>query len=103
MEFTGWNLRCAASTAVANEPAGMVPAVAESVARLLGGGRYTDPRRRAVADDPFVNEAYARALSLEFAGRLDEAKRLFRVVIEQAPEPFWPRYEYVLRADCSRR
>jgi DNA-binding winged helix-turn-helix (wHTH) protein/tetratricopeptide (TPR) repeat protein len=86
-------------TAVANEPAGMVPAVAESVARLLAGGRYTDLRRRTVSDDPFINEAYARALSLEFAGRLEEAKRLFQVVIEQDPELFWPRYEYAL---CAR-
>jgi DNA-binding winged helix-turn-helix (wHTH) protein/tetratricopeptide (TPR) repeat protein len=101
LEFTVRSLdgRADDRTAVANEPAGMVPAVAESVARLLAGGRYTDPRRRAVSDDPFINEAYARALSLEFAGRLEEAKRLFRVVIEQEPELFWPRYEYAL---CAR-
>ncbi|HSN51584.1 MAG TPA: winged helix-turn-helix domain-containing protein, partial [Woeseiaceae bacterium] len=101
LEFTvrGLDGSAESRTAVANEPAGMVPAVAESVARLLAGSRYTDARRRAVSDDPFINEAYARALSLEFAGRLEEAKRLFQVVIEQDPELFWPRYEYAL---CAR-
>ena len=86
-------------TAVANEPTGMVPAVAEAVARLIAGSHYTGERRRAVSDDPFINEAYARALSLEFEGRFGEAMRLFRVVSEQDPGLFWPRYEYAL---CAR-
>lgn len=86
-------------TAVDNAPAGMVPAVAESVARLLAGRRYDGERRRTVSDDPFINEAFARGLSLEFAGRFEEAMQLFRVVMEQEPGLFWPRYEYAL---CAR-
>jgi len=85
--------------AVASAPTGMVPGVAEAVARLLAGSRYTGERSRTVSSDPFINEAYARALSLEFAGRFEEAQRLFQVVIEQDPELFWPRYEYAL---CAR-
>ena len=85
--------------AVASAPTGMVPGVAEAVARLVAGSRYTGERNRTVSNDPFINEAYARALSLEFAGRFEEAQRLFQVVIEQDPELFWPRYEYAL---CAR-
>lgn len=86
-------------TAVDNAPAGMVPAVAESAARLLAGKHDDGERRRTVSEDPFINEAFARGLSLEFAGRFEEAQQLFRVVMEQEPGLFWPRYEYAL---CAR-
>jgi len=52
--------------------------------------------RREVSDDPFVNEAYARGLSLQLQGKAQEARPLFEAAASQAPGAFWPRYEYAL-------
>lgn len=58
-----------------------------------------EKRLRRVSDDPFVNEAYARALDLELQGHYGEARDLFRAASQQAPEVFWLRYEAAL---CTR-
>jgi DNA-binding winged helix-turn-helix (wHTH) protein/tetratricopeptide (TPR) repeat protein len=63
------------------------------VGRGLGRGLPSQ-----VSADPFVNEAYARGLSLQLGGRTTEAQELFRVAMEQASDAFWPRYEYALSA-----
>jgi DNA-binding winged helix-turn-helix (wHTH) protein/tetratricopeptide (TPR) repeat protein len=63
------------------------------VGRGLGRGLPSQ-----VSADPFVNEAYARGLSLQLAGRSAEAQELFRIAMEQASDAFWPRYEYALSA-----
>jgi len=52
-----------------------------------------------ISADDFLNETYARAMSLEFEGRYEEAQRMFQVIIDQEPQSFWPRYEYAL---CAR-
>ncbi|MCG8433148.1 MAG: tetratricopeptide repeat protein [Gammaproteobacteria bacterium] len=57
----------------------------------FGQGEY-----RLVSTDAFVNEAYARGMSLQLQGKANEAIGLFKVASEQAPESFWPRYEYAL-------
>lgn len=63
------------------------------VGRGLGRGLPKD-----VSGDPFVNEAYARGLSLQLEGRAADAQELFKVAMDQAPDAFWPRYEYALAA-----
>lgn len=65
--------------------------VVDLVGRGLGRGA---PSR--VSADPFVNEAYARGLSLQLEGRAAEAQPLFRLAMEQAPGAFWPRYEFAI-------
>jgi len=79
-------------------------AVAADMARVIGGiidldGTLPDRRLRRVSADPFINEAYARALDLELQGRLEEARTLFRLASEQEPGLFWLRYEIAL---CTR-
>ncbi len=61
--------------------------------------RVETSRLRKVSDDPFVNEAYARALSLEFGGDFAAARDLFRAAAQQAPDIFWLRYEIFI---CTR-
>jgi DNA-binding winged helix-turn-helix (wHTH) protein/tetratricopeptide (TPR) repeat protein len=86
-------------TVVGQEPAGLVKQVAETIATLLLRGAPTLERMSFVSDDDFINETYARAMSLEFEGRYEEAQRMFQVIIDQEPRSFWPRYEYAL---CAR-
>jgi Tfp pilus assembly protein PilF len=79
-------------------------AVAADMSRIIGSVLDTsdgrpDRRLRRVSADPFINEAYARALDLELQGELEEARTLFRVAAEQEPDLFWLRYEIAL---CTR-
>jgi tetratricopeptide (TPR) repeat protein len=52
-----------------------------------------------VSKDPFNNEAFARGMALSLKGRCAEAVQFFRVIIEQEPGLFAPRFEY---ASCLR-
>ena len=52
-----------------------------------------------VSEDSFNNEAFARGMDLSLQGRCNEAVQFFRVIIEQEPSLFGPRYEY---AACLR-
>lgn len=83
-------------TFVGREPAELAQQAAETVANLVHIGTPPDDHVHDVSDDPFLNEAYARAMSLQFEGDYEEAKRFFEVIIEQDPSLFWPRYEYAL-------
>ena len=52
-----------------------------------------------VERDPFVAEAYARGRALQIEGKAEQARNLFGVAAEQAPDDIWLRYEYAL---CTR-
>lgn len=52
-----------------------------------------------VSRDSFNNEAFARGMDLSLQGRCAEAMQFFRVIIEQEPYLFAPRYEL---AACLR-
>lgn len=85
---------------VGDSPASLAAEASRVITALLGGsGRLPERRLSRVSTDPFVNEAYGRALSLELQGKLEQARDLFRVAAEQEPELFWLRYEIAL---CTR-
>ena len=86
-------------TVVGQEPAGLVKQLVETTAALMGNARLPQDRMSFISDDDFINETYARAMSLEFEGRYEEAQRMFQVIIDQEPQSFWPRYEYAI---CAR-
>jgi len=54
---------------------------------------------KSVSDDPFLNEAYSRGMSLVLEGRCADARGLFKIVMDQEPDSFEARYEY---AHCSQ-
>jgi DNA-binding winged helix-turn-helix (wHTH) protein/tetratricopeptide (TPR) repeat protein len=83
---------------VGSEPAALVRDVIATVTTLVTEGPPELDRMSSVSSDDFVNEAFARAMSLQYEGRYAEAQRLFQVVTEQEPDLFWPRYEYALAA-----
>lgn len=68
----------------------------EDLITTLTGSRKTPHTSRVVSEDAFVNEAYARGLSLQLEGKVAEARALFKVASEQDPTLFWTRYEYAL-------
>ena len=74
---------------------GVVQAVYGSVLRRshLGGAVPL------VSRDAFNNEAFARGMDLSLQGRCSEATQFFRVIVEQEPGLFEPRYEL---AACLR-
>lgn len=87
-------------TVVGQQPTELIAESIQVVTSIVSGGDPSPVDTRIVANDAFINEAYARAMSLEFAGEYEEAQRLFQVIIEQEPQLFWPRYEYAL---CERQ
>jgi len=73
--------------------------VARSVVASVAGQRRMRGGADAGSSDPFLNEAFARGLSLSLEGRCADARPLFKIIIDQEPELFEPRYHY---AACSR-
>ena len=94
--FAGGNSRDQRRTIVGKEPTRLVKDAVDTIASLVTKGTPPDEHMRVISDDDFLNEAYARAMSLEYEGNYEEAKRFFQVIIEQDPDLFWPRYEYAL-------
>jgi DNA-binding winged helix-turn-helix (wHTH) protein/tetratricopeptide (TPR) repeat protein len=89
-------------TVVGPEPAALIRDVVTTITTMVTKGPPEMERMSFVSNDDFLNEAYARAMSLQFEGRYEEAQRLFQVIVEQQPELFWPRYEYALAARNMR-
>ncbi len=83
-------------TMVGKEPTRLVRDVVDTVIALIVDGPPESDSQSSVSEDAFLNEAYARAMSLYHEGRYEEAKVLFEVIIEQEPHLFWPRYERAL-------
>ncbi len=83
-------------TIVGKEPTKLVKDVVDTVAALIVQGPPVSSDQSSVSNDEFLNEAYARAMSLYHEGRYEDAKGLFEVIIEQEPHLFWPRYERAL-------
>lgn len=83
-------------TTVAKESALLARDAARTIAGLMTEGSLREREVRAVADDPFVNEAYARGLALQLEGHSGRAQPYFEAAIEADPSLFWPRYEYAL-------
>lgn len=69
--------------------------MADAIVITLPGGGARRPFR-SVSSDDFVNEAYARGLSLTLQGDVGRARDYFEVAIRQEPGLFWPRYELAL-------
>ena len=111
LEHTGGVYRLSATLALDNgkvvrrvivgeTPTTVAADMATVLAGLLVGKEDISERPlRRVSTDPFVNEAYARALDMELSGDLEEARSLFRVAAKQEPNLFWLRYEIAL---CTR-
>ena len=83
-------------TMVGKEPTRLVREVVDTVIALIVDGPPEPDIQSSVSEDAFLNEAYARAMSLYHEGRYEEAKVLLEVIIEQEPHLFWPRYERAL-------
>jgi len=94
--IAGDGMRALERTIVGKEPAKLVKDAVDIVSGLVQTGPPPEQFVRVISDDDFLNEAYARAMSLELEGNYEDAKRFFQLIIEQDPDLFWPRYEYAL-------
>lgn len=89
------------STMVSEQSTALVKGMVRGVTTLLSGRRHVLPEgSAAVDDDPFINEAYARAMSTVLEGRCAEAKPLFDVVLARNQDLIRAR---IGRADCAYR
>ena len=86
-------------TVVGDEGTDLTEGVAQSVYGTLFGKRRRSGDTPLVSADPFNNEAYARGMDLSLQGRCAESLPFFRIIMEQEPGLFAPRYEY---AACQR-
>ncbi|MEO1595547.1 MAG: tetratricopeptide repeat protein [Pseudomonadota bacterium] len=72
----------AETTMVSAQSTPLVRGMVTGVSNLLGGRRYApEAAMAAIDDDPFINEAYARAVATALEGRCAEAAPLFDVVL----------------------
>ena len=89
------------STMVSEQSTVLVQGMVRGVTTLLSGRRHVLAEGLgAVDDDPFINEAYARAMSTVLEGRYAEAKSLFDVVLARNRDLIRAR---IGRADCAYR
>lgn len=89
------------STMVSERSTALVQGMVRGVTTLLSGRRHVLVEGLGtVDDDPFINEAYARAMSTVLEGRYAEAKSLFDVVLARNQDLIRAR---IGRADCAYR
>ncbi len=86
------------ATMVSDEPARLASGMVQGVSGLLGVNRYGDRVSSSVDADPFINEAYARAISKALEGRCQEAVPLFDVVLARNASLLRAQIE---RANCQ--
>jgi DNA-binding winged helix-turn-helix (wHTH) protein/tetratricopeptide (TPR) repeat protein len=86
-------------TMVGEEPTGLAKGVVQGVYGLILKKSRLASDAELVSVDPFNNEAYARGMGLSLEGRCSEAVQYFRIIAEQEPGLFSPRYEL---ASCLR-
>jgi DNA-binding winged helix-turn-helix (wHTH) protein/tetratricopeptide (TPR) repeat protein len=86
-------------TMVGDQGTDLAQGVVQSVYGSLLGKRRRGAETPLVSADPFNNEAFARGMDLSLQGRCAEAVAFFRIIIEQEPTLFAPRFEY---AACQR-
>jgi DNA-binding winged helix-turn-helix (wHTH) protein/tetratricopeptide (TPR) repeat protein/TolB-like protein len=86
-------------TMVGDEGTELAEGVVQSVYGILLGKRRRGAEAPLVSADPFNNEAFARGMDLSVQGRCAEAVPFFRIIMEQEPSLFAPRFEY---AACQR-
>ena len=94
--LAGVDARPARRTMVGKEPTQLIRSVVDTVTTLVVDNPDVDRTPRSVSNDDFLNEVFARAMSLYHEGRYQDARELLQVVIEQEPHLFWPRYEHAL-------
>ncbi len=83
-------------TLVGREPTRLVKEITDTIVHLTVDAPPPTTHRSSVSNDEFLNEAFARGMSLYHEGRYEDAKDLFEMIIEQEPHLFWPRYERAL-------
>jgi tetratricopeptide (TPR) repeat protein len=87
-------------TMVGDQGTDLAQGVAQSLyGTLLGKRRHSGQGISLVSADPFNNEAFARGMDLSLQGRCGEAVPFYRLIIEQEPTLFEPRFEF---AACER-
>jgi DNA-binding winged helix-turn-helix (wHTH) protein/TolB-like protein len=79
-------------TVVAQDVPGLAHAAGADL-RIALGLAGSPPR---VSADAFANEAFLRGRALQLQGDVAGAQAYFELAGQQAPEAFWPRYEYAL-------
>ena len=67
--------------------------VVQAVYGIMFRRSHIDADTPLVSKDSFNNEAFACGMDLTLQGRCSEAVQFFRVIIEQEPTLFAPRYE----------
>lgn len=86
-------------TVVGDQATELAQGVVQSVYGTLLGKRRQGREAPLVSGDPFNNEAFARGMDFSLQGRCGEALPFFRIIIEQEPGLFAPRFEF---ASCLR-
>ncbi|MEN7342500.1 MAG: tetratricopeptide repeat protein [Pseudomonadota bacterium] len=85
-------------TMVDAEPVALMRGAIAHMLRELGGDVA---ETRVISDDPFINEAFSRALSLSLEGRCQEALPMFEVVLASDPGNAGAAYEWAVCARIS--
>ncbi len=88
------------NTMVSDQAPSLVRGMVRSIGSMLGSKRHVITDEVEIVDeDPFINEAYARAVSFSLEGRCEEALPLFEVVLAGNETVGRAQYEW---ATCAR-
>lgn len=85
-------------TMVGAEPTSLMRGLVQAVIASLGTSSASI-ETTIVADDPFINEAYSRAIALALEGRCGDAQKLFDIVIASSESISRAHFE---SANCAR-
>ena len=86
-------------TIVGDDGTELAQGVVQAIYGILFRKSHLGGEMPLVSKDAFNNEAFARGMDLSLQGRCKEAVQFFRVIIEQEPSLFAPRFEL---AACQR-
>ncbi len=82
-------------TLIGDNPTELTQQMVGRIIKNLPGASISNSYR-AVSDDFFTNELYARGVALRLEGRAKEARDYFKLVMKEEPDLFWPRYQFAL-------
>ncbi len=84
---------------VGNNPTELTQKMVNQITNKLPNSSIAIPKFKAISDNSFTNELYARGVAHRLEGDAKAARGYFSLVIKEEPDLFWPRYQYALTSN----
>ncbi|MGJ8664528.1 MAG: tetratricopeptide repeat protein, partial [Marinicella sp.] len=84
---------------IGDNPTNLTQKMVNQITNKLPNSSIATPKFKAISDNIFTNELYARGVSHRLEGDAKAAREYFSLVIKEEPDLFWPRYQYALTSN----